>query len=319
MPIAALRSRPSTDPVARHGAAAPDHGGLWRDLARLGAQPGQDTLPAPRRHALRWLAALGLSACGGGGEEDDTTTTTSTTTGSTGTTSGSGSSSGSSSGSTTVSSCSAIPEETAGPYPGDGSNTANGSVANALALSGIVRSDITGSIAGASGVAAGVPLKVVLTLVNSAGACAALSGHAVYLWHCDRAGRYSMYSAGVTGENYLRGVQATDADGQVSFTTIFPGCYDGRMPHMHFEIFRSLSTATGWTNKLRTSQLAFPTDVCQTVYATAEGYGTSATNFARISFSSDNIFSDGVSLQLTSVTGSVAAGYEARLTVAIAA
>jgi protocatechuate 3,4-dioxygenase beta subunit len=303
--------------VAGHGTAAPDHGGLWQDLARLGTQSGHEALPAPRRHALRWLGALGLSACGGGGDEDDTSTNTTTTTGST--TSGSGSSSGSSSSGTTVTSCSAIPEETAGPYPGDGSNTANGSVANALALSGIVRSDITGSIAGASGVAAGVPLKVVLTLVNSAGACASLEGFAIYLWHCDRLGRYSMYSSGVTGENYLRGVQATDANGQVSFTTIFPGCYDGRVPHMHFEIFRSLSTATGWSNKLRTSQLTFPTDVCQTVYASADGYTNSAANFARISFSSDNVFSDGVSLQLTSVTGSVSAGYEARLTVAIAA
>lgn len=318
MPLPLLRSRPSPAPEAGDAVTAPDHGGLWQDLARLGAQPGAARLPAPRRDALRWLAGLGLTACGGGEEESTSTTTTTTTDTGSSTGSGSGSTSGSGSGST-VTSCSAIPEETAGPYPGDGSNTANGSVANALSLSGIVRSDIRTSVATASGTAAGVPLQVVLTLVNSAGACASLEGHAIYLWHCDRLGRYSMYSSGVTGENYLRGVQATDAAGQVSFTTIFPGCYDGRVPHMHFEIFRSLTTATGWTNKLRTSQLTFPTDVCQTVYASAEGYTNSASNFARISVATDNVFSDGVSLQLASVEGSVSAGYVARLTIAIAA
>src|SRR6185369_5639030 len=113
--------------------------------------------------------------------------------------------------------------ETAGPYPADGSN-AN---LNALALSGIVRSDIRSSIAGATGVAAGVALTVRLALVNTNGSCADLAGYAVYLWHCDRDGQYSLYSAGVTGENYLRGVQVSDSDGMVSFTTIFPGCYSG--------------------------------------------------------------------------------------------
>jgi protocatechuate 3,4-dioxygenase beta subunit len=310
MPLTASRTHPTPSSVTGFAAAAPDHGGLWHDLVRLGSQPGAARLPAPRRDALRWLAALGLTACGGGEDVSATTDTGS----------GSGSSTGAGGGSTgTVAGCSAIPEETAGPYPGDGSNTANGSVANALALSGIVRSDIRTSVATASGTATGVPLQVVLTLVNSAGACAALEGFAIYLWHCDRLGRYSMYSSGVTGENHLRGVQATDANGQVSFSTIFPGCYDGRVPHMHFEIFRSLGTATGWTNKLRTSQLTFPTDVCRTVYASADGYTNSASNFARTSVATDNVFSDGVSLQLASVEGSVSTGYVARLSMAIAA
>ena len=76
---------------------------------------------------------------------------------------------------------------------------------------------------------------------------------------------------GVEDENYLRGVQAADAKGYVEFTSIFPAAYDGRWPHMHFEVYQTVADAQNATNKLRTSQLAFPEDVCDKVYAT-EGY-----------------------------------------------
>jgi protocatechuate 3,4-dioxygenase beta subunit len=185
-------------------------------------------------------------------------------------------------------------------------------------LSGIVRSDIRGSIAGATGVAAGVPLTLAIELVNTNSACADLAGYAIYVRHCDREGRYSLYSAGVIGENYLRGVQVTGSDGTATFTTVFPGCYSGRMPHIHFEIYRDANTATSFPNKLKTSQLALPTDVCSTVYSNASGYSASIANLARISFATDNVFSDGVSAQLATVTGSVASGYAARLVVGIA-
>ncbi|HEY8879610.1 MAG TPA: intradiol ring-cleavage dioxygenase, partial [Roseateles sp.] len=243
--------------------------GLAHDLGRLQQQAFE------RRAALRWLLGAGaitLAGCGGGGSSAASDSSSAS--------SGfSGSSSGNSS---TSSSCSVIPSETEGPYPGDGSNTANGSVANALALSGIVRSDIRASIAGASGVATGVPLQVIIELVNTNASCADLSGYAIYLWHCDALGRYSMYSSGVTGENYLRGVQATGTDGTASFQTIYPGCYSGRVPHIHFEIYRSTTTATNWNNKLRTSQLCFPSDTNTAVYATS-GYGNSAANNNAIS------------------------------------
>jgi protocatechuate 3,4-dioxygenase beta subunit len=283
-----------------------DHGGLQQDLHALQQQ-------VQRRQALRWLSALGaagalpLVGCGGGG---DATTTGSTLY---------GSSTASSVIAVSASglSCTTMPEETAGPYPGDGSNTANGSVANALGLSGIVRSDIRSSVAGASGTASGVPIQVVFTLVNVNNSCASLSGYAVYLWHCDAAGRYSMYSSGVTAENYLRGVQSTDANGQATFTSIFPGCYSGRMPHMHFEVYRSATTATSFSNKLKTSQLAFPVATCQEVYNNASGYSASIANLASISFATDNVFSDGVTLELVSITGSAAAGYTAHIQVAI--
>ena len=285
--------------------------GLAHDLSRLQQQAFE------RRTALRWLlgagamsltgaGALALAGCGGGGSS--ATTTSDSSTGST----------GGSSGGSTATSCSVIPSETEGPYPGDGSNNANGSIANVLALSGVVRSDIRSSIAGASGVATGVPLQVIIELVNTNASCADLSGYAIYLWHCDALGRYSMYSSGVTGENYLRGVQATGADGTATFQTIYPGCYAGRVPHMHFEVYRSTTTATNWNNKLRTSQLCFPSDVNTAVYATS-GYGNSAANNSAISLTSDGIFSDGYTTQLCTVTGSVAAGYVATLRVGISA
>lgn len=217
----------------------------------------------------------------------------------------------------TVTSCSTIPAETAGPYPGDGTNSNSTGVANALTLSGIVRSDIRSSIAGATGVATGVPLTVRLKLVNTSASCANLAGYAVYLWHCDALGRYSMYSSGATSENYLRGVQVADAAGEVSFTTVFPGCYSGRWPHIHFEVFRSVAQATSGNNDIRTSQLAFAQEICAAVYATS-GYTGSAGNLAQISLASDNIFSDGFSLQMASVTGSVSAGYQATLQVGVA-
>ncbi|TXD86042.1 intradiol ring-cleavage dioxygenase [Mitsuaria sp. TWR114] len=188
---------------------------------------------------------------------------------------------------------------------------------NALALSGIVRSDIRSSIGTASGTAGGVPLTLTIDLVNTNSSCADLSGYAIYLWHCDREGRYSLYSASIVNENYLRGVQSTGSDGTVTFTTIFPGCYDGRMPHMHFEVYPSASAATSYANKIKTSQIAFPTDVCTTVYSTASGYSSSLTNFNRISFSTDNVFSDGYTTQLATLSGDVTNGYTATLTVGI--
>jgi protocatechuate 3,4-dioxygenase beta subunit len=199
--------------------------------------------------------------------------------------------------------CATIPQETGGPYPADGTNGAN-----ALAMSGIVRSDIRSSLGAASGVASGVVLKVTLTIADVATGCTPLSGRAVYLWHCDRDGNYSLYSPAVASENYLRGVQVTDAAGQVTFTTIYPGCYSGRWPHIHFEVYSSLAAATRGTNAIKTSQLAMPTMSSSEVYASS-GYTSSASNFSRISLATDNVFSDGAALETPVISGSVAEGY----------
>jgi protocatechuate 3,4-dioxygenase beta subunit len=138
----------------------------------------------------------------------------------------------------------------------------------------------------------------------------------VYLWHCDRLGRYSLYSSGATTQNYLRGVQAAGGSGNVTFTSIFPGCYAGRWPHIHFEVYRSLSAATSVSNKVATSQIALPKSACDEVYATS-GYTGSAGNLSRVSLASDMVFSDGSALELATIGGSVAGGLTATLTVAV--
>jgi len=239
------------------------------------------------------VGAAALVACA-----DDGTTTTITST---------------SDSSSTTAQDGEIPEETAGPYPGDGSNGPN-----VLSESGIVRSDITTSFGSMSGTAEGVPVTVKMRVYDLAGEdISPLSGAALYLWHCTREGGYSLYSDGVTDQNFLRGVQETDADGNLTFTTIFPACYDGRWPHMHFEVYDSLDSATTYTNKLRTSQLAIPAEVCEQVYGVAEGYDASVDSFAKVSLDSDMVFSDGYSLQLATVTGSVDEGYTFSLNVPV--
>jgi protocatechuate 3,4-dioxygenase beta subunit len=203
-----------------------------------------------------------------------------------------------------------IPQETGGPFPGDGSNGPN-----VLTESGIVRGDIRSSFGSAGGVADGVPLTIKLSVLD-AGTDSAMAGAAVYLWHCDRQGRYSLYSQGATDQNYLRGVQEADATGALTFTSIFPAAYSGRWPHVHFEIYPSLAEATRAGTKLTTSQLALPEEVCKTVYAT-KGYESSVRNLARTSLSDDTVFSDGWDRQLATVTGDVSAGLVATLRIGV--
>jgi protocatechuate 3,4-dioxygenase beta subunit len=209
-------------------------------------------------------------------------------------------------------SCATIPEETAGPFPGDGSNGPD-----LLSQSGVVRSDIRSSFGASTTVAAGVPLTIKLSVQDQANNCAPLAGAAVYLWHCDRDGGYSLYSQGVTAENYLRGVQAADSNGVVTFTSIFPACYSGRWPHIHFEVYPSLDKATDQANKIATSQIALPKDICDTVYAT-DGYGQSIANLARVSLASDNVFADdGGVHELGTMSGSVGSGLTVELAVPV--
>jgi protocatechuate 3,4-dioxygenase beta subunit len=254
-----------------------------------------------RRRALALLGGAGLAAAlAGCGVSDGSGTGAAPAPASGDSSSASGSSSGS-----------GIPEETAGPYPGDGSNGVN-----VLTESGIVRSDITSSFGSASGVAEGVPLTVTLKVLDTASDAAPLQSAAVYLWHCDREGRYSLYADDIRNENYLRGVQETAADGTVTFKSIFPAAYSGRWPHIHLEVYPSLDAATAATGKLRTSQLAFPEAPCKQVYAT-DGYTGSLQNLAQTSLDTDMVFSDGYALQLAKVTGDVSNGYTATLNVPV--
>jgi protocatechuate 3,4-dioxygenase beta subunit len=209
--------------------------------------------------------------------------------------------------------CAVIPEETAGPFPGDGSNGPN-----LLEQSGVVRSDIRASFGSSTTVAEGIPLTITLAIQDLSDGCVPYAGAAVYLWQCDAEGRYSMYSSGVEGENYLRGVQEAAADGSVSFTSIFPACYPGRWPHLHFEVYPSLDLATDSANRIATSQVAFPADICETVYATA-GYESSLQSFPQVSLESDGVFGeDGGERQLGTMSGSVDDGLTVALTVPVA-
>ena len=264
----------------------PDHDrGLAFDLATLN-----------RRRVLALFGGAGLATLVGCAAPSTATSPSSAT-----------SSSSASSATAAAGAVAEIPDETAGPYPGDGSNGPN-----ILTESGIVRSDIRSSFGSSSGTAQGVPLTVALSVQDGG---KALAGAAVYLWHCDRDGNYSMYSRGVTDQNYLRGVQETDAAGKVTFTSVFPAAYDGRWPHIHFEVYPDVAEATRAGDPVKTTQLAFPKDVCEKVYAT-DGYSASVGNLARTSLDTDMVFRDGHDTQLATVTGDVS-GYTASLVVGL--
>lgn len=270
-----------------------------------------------RRHLLAMMggsSAAFLAACSGGGSSSDTTTSTGSTGG------GSGNSGGGSSGGSSSGACVSYSEETNGPYPADGSNNANGAVANVLIDSGIIRSDMTTSFAGMSGTAAGVALEMTLTIVDTSNSCAALEGYAVYAWHCNAIGEYSVYD--LADQNYLRAVGITDANGQVTFQTIYPGCYPGRWPHIHFEVYESESAATHYSNRVLCSQIAMPTSESSYVYSVRTDYGNSSTNFANIpSIYSDNVFGDNsddeIEAQTMNLTGDDTNGYEGTVTIGL--
>ena len=205
-----------------------------------------------------------------------------------------------------------VPAETGGPFPADGSNGRN-----VLVQTGIVRSDITGSFGGPQGVATGVPTTLALTLLDhDNGTSKPLKGAAIYVWHCDSKGRYSMYDPHLAHQNYLRGLQVADGKGRVTFRTIFPAAYGGRWPHIHFEVFESEESATRTRGLLRTSQIALPEKACRQVYE-AKGYETSRANIELTSLKSDIVFRDGYELQMATVTGAVDDGMRIALTIPI--
>ena len=292
----------ATDPrwIDEHGDEIDeDHRGLVYDIRTL----------VDRRRALGIFGGIGatalLAACAG----PDTSSTASASATSTPSASASGEAPSTGSGSTGP--VTEVPDETGGPYPGDGSNGVN-----VLDDSGIVRSDIRSSFGSSTTVAQGVPLTIALT-VRDAATGSALVGAGVYLWHCDRAGGYSLYSNGLANENYLRGVQETDSTGTVRFTSIYPACYSGRWPHIHFEVYSDVANAVASGPIVKTSQIALPQEVNDLVYATS-GYEQSVRNASQVSLASDNVFGDDGGIhQIASMSGSVANGYTAALTIGV--
>lgn len=230
-----------------------------------------------RREALSVLggaSAVFASACGG-----DSPTSPSATAGATaaaGTTTPTGS----------TGACVVSPNETIGPYP---------------SLADFARSDIRES-------KPGLPLTLTIAVVNTASACAPVAGAVVDIWQCDADGNYSQYGSERT-LTYLRGLQTTDSAGKVTFTTIYPGWYQGRATHIHVEV-----TINGRSAKV--TQIAFPDDVTAQVYRTGvyASSGQNPTTNAR-----DNVFSDGVANELLTITGGdTTSGYSATFQVGLA-
>lgn len=219
--------------------------------------------------------------------------------------------------------CTEAASETAGPYPSDGSNRINGSVSNTLADAGVVRSDINSSFGSSARVATGTPMTLTVQLVNVNSGCAPLANHAVYVWHCDAGGLYSLYSDGALEDNYLRGVQVSDANGELSFRTIVPGCYRGRFPHIHFEVFASLDDISDHRQLIQSSQMALPRDVCAAAYSANDSYANSIDNFSRMTLENDSVFNDNTAEQLKAmtilITGEPLTGFTGHIEIGVAA
>lgn len=119
----------------------------------------------------------------------------------------------------------------------------------------------------------GVPLGLVLQVVNAA-SCAPLKGARVDVWHADALGVYSGYpgqtdarNVSTEGQHFLRGTQFADANGLATFTTIYPGWYHGRTPHIHCKVFLDSTTVL-------TTQLYFPDALSAYIYAHVAPYNT---------------------------------------------
>ena len=196
-------------------------------------------------------------------------------------------------------SCTAIPEETAGPYP----------LPSSVSTTSLVRTDIT------EGTQTGIPLSLTLTITNTDVSCAPIAGLRVDIWHCNKRGYYSAYDGqpGIdgtqnnAGTTWLRGIQYTDSAGQVTFTSIYPGWYTSRATHIHVEVFHGSSL-------IATTQICFPDALNVTVN---DFYATSGTN--PMTNETDTVFSDSYASETATISGSTSAGYTASMIIPISA
>jgi protocatechuate 3,4-dioxygenase beta subunit len=216
-----------------------------------------------RREALGAIGAAGAALAFGCGGSPTSPDTSLTATTTTG---------------STNAACAITPGETAGPYP---------------SLIDLFRSDIRD---GRSGTLLTLSVKV----VNVNAACAAVANANVEVWHCDSAGNYSEYGT-QTAQTYLRGIQTTNSNGEVTFTTIYPGWYQGRATHIHLEV-----TINGVSRKI--TQIAFPENVNNIVYRSGV-YASRGTN--PTSNLSDGIFADSLASELVTPAGDATSGYTA--------
>ena len=179
--------------------------------------------------------------------------------------------------------CADSPTETAGPFP-------------IKTPADWIRENIVGD-------RTGVALMINITIQNTNSNCSPLEGALVDLWQCDAKGNYSEYNGQLDGDftnqHFLRGRQTTNAEGKASFISIYPGWYPGRAPHLHLEILGSSG------NSLLTTQIAFPEDISNEVYATQAYKGNFDT-----SNSDDGVFDGSLARNMAdSVTGNTTDGY----------
>ena len=186
---------------------------------------------------------------------------------------------------TTNAACAVTPTETIGPYP---------------SLVDLFRSDIR---EGKSGTLLALTIKV----VNVSNGCAPVSGANVEIWHVDASGNYSQYGTQTT-QTYLRGIQTTNTNGEVTFITIYPGWYQGRATHIHAEV-----TING--RSVKVTQIAFPETVNNSVHSSG-AYASRGTN--PITNSSDGIFADSLSSELVTPVGDSSNGYTAAFQIGVA-
>jgi len=198
--------------------------------------------------------------------------------------------------------CTVAPSETEGPFP-------------THTPSSLVTTDITSD-------RTGIPLAITITAKNTNDSCNALANAIVDIWHCDKDGNYSEYGgSGMQSTNYttvhfLRGRQTTNTNGEVSYTSVFPGWYNGRATHIHVHIYN----ASG--NSLLITQIAFPegsnSAVVQVNASAANGYTKGMSGYTYNA--SDNVFSDDTAgVEIATVTGSVANGFTLRHTINVSA
>lgn len=188
--------------------------------------------------------------------------------------------------------CTVTSSETAGPFP-------------TITPNSLIRTNIVGD-------RTGIPFDITISIVNINANCSALQGAIVDIWHCDKDGYYSQYggtsmqTVNYTNNTFLRGRQTTNANGQVAFTSIFPGWYTSRATHIHVHIYDSSG------NTLLVTQIAFPegtnSAVVQANSATSYGYTKGMTGYTYNA--SDNVFSDSVASEMSTITGSVSAGFD---------
>ena len=180
--------------------------------------------------------------------------------------------------------CAVTPSETIGPYP---------------SRTDMFRSDIREN-------RGGTPLTLTVKVVNVNSSCAAVVGADVEIWHVDAAGDYSQYGS-QTAATFLRGIQTTNATGEVTFTTIYPGWYQGRATHIHAEV-------TMGGRSIKVTQIAFPESVNNAVHATGV-YASRGSN--PMSNQSDGIFADSLASELVTPTGSPSGGYSATFQIGV--